>query len=87
MKHKVLALVLLTVVALGTQSAVAQSTDFAWAVRAGGDVVFDGDADTGQDIDVDGDGNILIVGMFRGTADFDGTTVSAVGILMSRVPP
>lgn len=42
------------------------SGDLVWAIRLGG-----ADSDGGQSIEVDGSGNVRIVGYFSGSADFD----------------
>ncbi|MGD8414140.1 MAG: T9SS type A sorting domain-containing protein [Candidatus Latescibacterota bacterium] len=45
-----------------------------WSVRLGGD-----DIDEGTGVALDGDGNVLLIGQFRGTADFGGGPVTSAG--------
>lgn len=44
---------------------------FLWAVRIGGDGLFNDADDEGTSITIDNDGNILVTGWFQGTVDFN----------------
>ena len=53
---------------------LAQAPDWLWAERAGGS-----DRDLGEAIAVDGSGNVLVAGRFRGTAEFGDVTLTSAG--------
>ena len=85
MKKFIPILFLLPVLPVGNYTIHAQTPDFVWAQRAGGT-----DNDRGNDIAVDGSGNSVVVGFFRGSADFGGTTftgVSARDVFVAKYDP
>ncbi len=85
MKRTIVMLFLLKAMLFSNYSIHAQTPDFVWVERAGGT-----DNDRGNDIAVDGTGNSLVVGFFRGSADFDGTTftsVSARDVFVAQYDP
>ncbi|MCG8606262.1 DUF5011 domain-containing protein, partial [bacterium] len=85
MKIIILILFPSTTMLFANYSVHAQTPDFVWAQRAGGT-----DNDRGNDIAVDGSGNSVVVGFFRGSGDFDGTTftgVSARDVFVAKYNP
>lgn len=69
-------IILLSLVALAfhNEASYGQIPEFEWAERAGGV-----DSDFGFAITTDGAGDLIVAGRFQNTADFAGTTVTAVG--------
>lgn len=56
----------------------APDSSLVWAVRMGGNAASPG-SDIGQSVDLDGNGNIIVTGSFRGTADFGSINLMSVG--------
>lgn len=56
----------------------APDSSLVWVVRMGGNAASPG-SDIGQSVDIDGNGNIIVTGSFRGTADFGSINLTSIG--------